>query len=450
MKRKILILSLIMAFLLAACGGVATQAPPKPTEAPAKPTEAPVGEPTKPPAEAVVLRMWTHQNNSFNAGYEALIAAYEKDHPNVDIQLETFDYELYLQTLQTAMPAKEEADILQLFGTWTSQYAERLAPAPADVIKLKDAQKVFYSAPLGGFIVDGVLYGLPQEFNCEYGGVLVNKTMYEAAGLTFPPQWTSMDDVLADAVKLSAKDDTGTMTVAGFHFASADPTAFSFLAGIKQRGGDYWNSDKTGFTFNTPEAKAQLEWMLSAVQAGAVDPVLFNDETNFVIDAFFQSRVGIGYIGTWAIAEGRNNFPDFADQWDYLFLPPVVPGDPRFVADSGWGLTVSPNSQHQDVAWDFVKFVTMNPDNALSFNLASGTIPAMLEVAKSERIATEMPWVAKALDILPYGEYLGNMPDRDLVVYEIIYPHILNVLQGVETVDEALQAIDEEANATFQ
>jgi hypothetical protein len=58
--------------------------------------------------------------------------------------------------------------------------------------------------------------------------------------------------------------------------------------------------------------------------------------------------------------------------------------------------------------------------------------------------------VAKALETLPYGRYLGNMPDRDLVVYEIIYPHILNALQGVETVDQALEAMDVEANSTFE
>jgi hypothetical protein len=42
------------------------------------------------------------------------------------------------------------------------------------------------------------------------------------------------------------------------------------------------------------------------------------------------------------------------------------------------------------------------------------------------------------------------MPDRDLVMYEIIYPHILEALQGVKTVDETLQAIDTEANSTFK
>lgn len=424
MKRKIFALIVILAFVLSACGGGATGA-------------------------KTVLRMWVHTNNAFIAGYEPLIAAYEAGHPNVDIQLENFDYELYLQTLQTAMPAKEEADILQLFGTWTSQYYERLAPVPAEVMTVEQAQQTFYGAPVGGYIVDGVLYGMPQEFNMEYGGVLVNKTKFEAAGLTYPPQWQSMQDVLADAQALAQVDASGMQSVAGFHFTSADPASFSFLAGIKQRGGDYWNADHTGFAFNTTEAHAQLQWMLDAVNAGVVDPVVFNDSTNFVIDAFFQSKVGIGYIGAWAIAEGKTNFPDFADEWDYFYLPSVQ-DDPVFVADSGWGLTVSPNSQNQDIAWDFVKFVTANPQNAEQWNIASGTLPAMPAVAESPEIAAAMPWVPKALAILPYGQYLGNMPDRDLVVYEIIYPHILNVMQGVETVDQSLQAIDTEANSTFK
>ncbi len=424
MKRKIFALMLVLAFLLTACGG-------------------------KAPGEKTVVRMWVHTNNAFIAGYEPLIAAYETSHPDVDIQLENFDYELYLQTLQTAMPAKEEADILQLFGTWTSQYYERLAPVPAEVMTIEQAMETFYSAPIGGYIVNDVLYGMPQEFNMEYGGVLVNKTKYEAAGLAYPPQWQTMADVLADALALTKRDEAGMMTTAGFHFTAADPSSFSFLAGIKQRGGEYWNADHSGFTFNTPEARAQLQWMLDAVTAGVVDPVVFNDSTNFVIDAFFQGKVGIGYIGTWAIAEGQNNFPDFADEWDYFYLPSTQ-GDPVFVADSGWGLTVSPNSKNQDIAWDFVKFVTADAANARQWNIASGTIPAMPAVAESAEIASVMPWVPKALDLLPFGQYLGNMPDRDLVVYEIIYPHILNALQGVETVDQALQAIDTEANSTFE
>lgn len=435
MKKFLLPILLIAAFVLSACG------------APAVTPE--VGEAGAAGGEKVTLRFWSHSDAGFSAAYDALVKAYTDEHPNVEITHELFDYELYIQTLQTAMPAGQEADIISLFGTWTSQYYERLAPVPADVLAMEEAEKIFYEAPLGGFTVDGKLYGIPQEFNLEYGGALVNKTMFEAAGLAYPPQWKTMDDVVADGVKLSQTDDTGMMTVAGFQFDCADPTGFSFLAGIKQRGGDYWNADRTGFTFNTPEAKAQLQWMVDAVNQGVVDPVLFNDESNFVIDAFFTNKTAIGYIGSWAIGEGRASYPDFADEWDYLFMPSIQ-GDPVFVADSGWGLVVSPNSKHQDIAWDFIKFVTLNQENAASWNMATGTIPALIEVSKSPVVDEKEPWVAKALDILPHGEYLGNMPDRDLVMYEILYPHILEALQGVKTVDEALEAIDSEANSTFK
>jgi hypothetical protein len=52
--------------------------------------------------------------------------------------------------------------------------------------------------------------------------------------------------------------------------------------------------------------------------------------------------------------------------------------------------------------------------------------------------------------VLEYGRFVGNLPDRDLFWYEIVQPHVLAVLQDTETVDEALQAIEAETNATFQ
>jgi multiple sugar transport system substrate-binding protein len=418
---------------------------------PSAATSAPAGATQAPSGEKVALRMWTHQNPAFTAGYDALIAAYEDAHPNVDIALETFEYDTFIQTLQTAMPAGEEADIIVLFGSWGAGYAERLLAVPDDVMSLAEAKDLYYAAPLGGFVVNGTLYGFPEEFNCEYGGALVNKSLYEKAGLTYPPEWKTMEDVLADGEALVQKDDTGVMTVSGFHFASGDPAVFAFLAGILQRGGDYWNSDQSAFTFNTPQARDTLQWMVDAIQKrGVSDPILFEDAEGWVGDAFFEGRVGIGYIGTWAIADGKSNYPDFTDEWGYFFLPPVEGSDSLFAADSGWGLVVSKNCQNPDVAFDFCKFAAADPANATQFNIASGTIPAMPEVAESAEVAEAMPFVAKALSILPYGRYLGNMPDRDLIAYEIVYPHILKALQGGETVDQALQGMEAEANATFE
>src|SRR5687767_3411757 len=121
---------------------------------------------------AVTLTMWAHRSKSFNQALRDSVAAYEAENPNVTIELETFAYDDYIQTLQTALPAGNEADILHMFGTWTCTYQDFLQPVPDDVVTVADAEAAFYPGPLGGYVCDDSLYGLPQESNVEYGATL--------------------------------------------------------------------------------------------------------------------------------------------------------------------------------------------------------------------------------------------------------------------------------------
>jgi multiple sugar transport system substrate-binding protein len=309
----------------------------------------------------------------------------------------------------------------------------------------------FFDAAVGGYICDDQVYGLPQEFNMEYGTVLVNQARFEAAGLTYPPVWTTYEELLADAAALSEVND-GQMTVAGYHFTNADAITFGFLAGILQNGGSYWNEDMSAFTFDTDAARTTLNEMVGLVEAGAIDPVLFNDSANWGGSAFFTDQAAITLIGPWAVTYGLTDFPDFGE-FDYVALPSFGDSEPYFAADSGWGLTVAGNSPNADVAWDFVAFATANAENALAWNLRSGTIPALRAVVEDEasnaQLLEALPWLEANLPLLQYGSYIGAMPDRDLVFYDIIYPYILDTLQGLMTVDEALMFIEEDANATF-
>jgi multiple sugar transport system substrate-binding protein len=396
--------------------------------------------------DAVSLRLWVHQEEAFNTGTQALIDAYMVEHPNVSIEMETFEYDLFIQTLQTAMPAGDEADILGLFGSWTCSYSSRLAPMPEGLVDTE----LFFEAAIDGYTCDDAVYGLPQEFNLEYGAVLVNQSMFEAAGLTYPPAWADWEAFISDAKALTQTGDDGSMTVAGYHFTNADAITFSFLAGILQNGGDYWNEDHTAFTFNTDAARTTLNQMKRMVDEGIVDPVLFNDTANWSGTAFFTNQSAIALIGPWAV-HLREDFPDFGE-FGYVALPSFGT-EPTFAADSGWGLAVSQNSSNSEVAWDFVKFAAANPENALQWNLTSHTIPALRSLVEDEAnrdvILADAPWLTDVFPLLAYGHYIGDMPDRDLVFYEIIYPYILDTLQGVMTVDEALLFIEEDANATF-
>ena len=60
------------------------------------------------------------------------------------------------------MAAKNEADVIEFFGTWTCSYAKggRLAEVPADVMTYEQAQQIYFKAPLDGYYCDEKLYGL--------------------------------------------------------------------------------------------------------------------------------------------------------------------------------------------------------------------------------------------------------------------------------------------------
>ena len=465
-----IIMFVLVLALLAACGGKATptkepaptKAAQQPTQAPKQPTKAPTARPTKaqekptptkkPPAKTITLRVWTHQNESFNNAYHALAKAYMAKHPNVKIKFETFDYDTYIQTLQTAIPAGTEADVLQMFGSWVCSYAKggNLAEVPADMLTVDKAQEMFFAPPIGGYICDSKLYGVPEEFNIEYGAAMVNTKLADQVGATnYKQGWKTWDDLISDAKKLTVFKD-GAMTRAGFMFTHADGISTMFYSLILQYGGQYLEGNT--FKVNTPEGKKALSLMKRFVDEKVVDPVLFNDDENWVGDAYFDQMVGIAVVGPWVIPEYKSDYPDVVKVTKYVKLP--YEGDkPVFAAASGWGLTVSNHSKAKDAAWDFVKFVTLNADNALLWNMETGTLPAMKDNAKGasrEKLVKKFPYFEPFLEILPYGKYEGAFPDRDYVWYEVTYPEILNFLQGNQTMEKTLEDIQKAVQDSFK
>jgi multiple sugar transport system substrate-binding protein len=101
------------------------------------------------------------------------------------------------------------------------------------------------------------------------------------------------------------------------------------------------------------------------------------------------------------------------------------------------------------MAFEFVKFATADAENAKTWNIMTGTIPALKDVAADPSVLEQNPWFDASLKVLDYGSYVGPLPDRDKFWYQIVYKHILAALQGSETVDQALEAIDAESNAMF-
>src|SRR5687767_5031670 len=430
-KRVPLMLAVfaIVSMLLAACGGVAA-------------TQAPASNGT------VELRVWGHQAPAFNEANQAMFDEFKAQNPNVTIKYETFPWDVFIQTIQTSLPAGNTADVILIPGGYTCRYATggQLLEVPADVMTLEQAQEVFFAAPLGGQTCDGKLYGFPAEYNLEYGGAYVNPTLFEAAGVSYPPQWENWDAVVADAKKMTTIGSDGVMTVAGMHYTNSDQLFTYFLAGILEQDADYFAEDGKHFNFNSSEAVATIQKLVDMAQVdGIVDPIIFNADSEWVGDSFAQGHNAIGVLGSWYIGDAKIAYPDLV--FDYVSLPPMMGPEHKFVSVGGWGYVVGKSTQHPDIAWKLAAFLGANQANVLHFNSVSTTIPAMKAVAEDPKYLEAVPFASAVLPILDAGAYQGNLTDPDQLAYEIVYPTILDAIQGNITAEEAANSIHEAANA---
>jgi multiple sugar transport system substrate-binding protein len=422
---------------LAACG----------TPAPA--TQAPGVNPTQaPPAAAkVTMRFWSHNNVAFVAINETLVKQFMESHPNVTVKYENFPYDELIKTIQTSMAAKNEADVMEMFGSWVQTYAKgnTLAPMPEGLMTYAKAQEIFYAAPLDGYVWEGKVYGLPNEYNLENGGVLINDRMFKEAGVTDPPSWKTWDDLVADAKKMT-KMNGSTMTVSGFDYVTNDGLGFLYWEGVLERGADYFAADKVHLDFMTPQAEATVQWLVDmGVKDKVVDAKTFNGTTNWVGDSFFQSLVAIGYVGPWIVPPSRAAHADFPDPWTYVSCPYY--GDKMsFAADSGWGKTVSPNTKDLQTSWEFAQYWTVDPKNARAWNVGTGTIPAQKAVAADPTLINDMNWIAPSLKVLPFGKYVGMLQDRDFIWYNVVATHITECLQGMRSVKDTMKLMNDDAN----
>ncbi|NWF64874.1 MAG: sugar ABC transporter substrate-binding protein [Chloroflexi bacterium] len=427
--KKILFVFVMASLMLAACGGGATEAPTASNE-------------------PVEIRVWGHQAPAFNEANQKMFDDFMAANPNVTIKYETFPWDVFIQTIQTSLPAGNIADVILLPGGYTCRYAlgGQLLEVPADVMTLDQAKEIFFDAPLGGQTCDGKLYGFPAEYNLEYGGAYVNPALFEEAGLAYPPKWKTWDDVVMDAKALTKVGSDNVMTVAGMHYTNGDQLFTYFLAGILEQGGSYFAEDGKHFNFNSPEAVATIQKLMDMAQKdGIVDPIIFNADSEWVGDSFAQGHNAIGVLGSWYASDAKIGYPDLV--FNYVSLPPIMGPEHKFVSVGGWGYVVGKSTQHPDIAWQLAAFLGANEANVLYFNSTSATIPAMKSVAANPKYVEAVPFAAAVLPILDAGAYQGNLTDPDQLAYEIIYPTILDAIQGNQTAEEAANSIHEAANA---
>lgn len=353
----------------------------------------------------VEIKYWAHQNEGWNKSHNAIAKKFSDANPDIKVLTEFFPYDDFESKVQTSLMSKSGgADVYELWGGWGVDFAHTGALAKVPDSFASEFKTDYFAPALGSFEYDGAYYGVPLEFNIESGGLLVNKKLFDAKGLSYPKTWAEMLDI---AGKTSVRDGA-VMKMRGFDFVTVDNVGYTWLAMLMSKGANYYNDDGK-FNFTSPEAVDAMTQLVSYV----VDKGYTN------LEALTGGGGGEGHYflyedqammvarGPWVISEGIETYElEQGVDFDYIEMPWY--GDKKaFAAETGWGLAVSEASKAKDAAWKFVEFM-MEPENLVGHLEICGMLPPRQSIIDNTDYKERMPHVAPLLDILKNGQYIGH------------------------------------------
>ncbi len=396
-------------------------------------------------SDEATLTIWTHNDeDSWNESYQSIVDAYMEEHPDVKINIESFPYDEYESKVQTALMSKEGgADIYELWGGWGVDYAPSGALQQLPEEMEAEVRDECYPNTYGALEADGVLYGIPMEYNIECGGLVVNKALMDEAGVKLPATW---DELVAAAKKGTVTAD-GEVVVKGFDFVNWDGVMYLWTSMILSQGGSYLNEDGT-FNVTSDEAKKAWEELAKLVTDDKVTTLSGLDDGSD-IEGYQELYAGQAMMvprGPWCLAEGMNDFGlEYGKDFSYEKMPFYGPEE-KFATETGWSMGVAAglSEEKQQQAFDFLEYF-FSDDVIMQHNLACGQIPAKEAVAQSPEYLAQFPYAEPLVGILDGGQFIGEF-NTD-VFKEIVNNVFSAYCKGqYDSTDAALQDLEEQLN----
>jgi multiple sugar transport system substrate-binding protein len=190
-------------------------------------------------------------------------------------------------------------------------------------------------------------------------GLYYNKKLFAAAGITRPPR--TMSELAADAKKLTVRDKSGKIKVAGFTpfigFYENTPDRW-----IQHFGGK-WVDGQGHSQIGANGAWAKFaKWQKALIDWYGYDKLVrfqsgLGDEFS-ASQAFETGKLAMNFDGEWRVAFIHNEHPDL----DYGTAPmPADDAHPELYGSgyiNGTIIGMPRGGHHQDQAWAFVKYLT--------------------------------------------------------------------------------------------
>ena len=364
----------------------------------------------------------------------AMIAEFEKQNPNIKVELQTIGYDDYFTQLQGKVVGGNAADVFELNYENFVAYASQ--GALYDVSSLLGDTSGFNKTALDAFNYQGKQYGVPNSFsNCV---MFCNKALFDKAGIDYPTDDWTWKDVETASRKIMALGDN----IWGFY---RPWSFFEFFKGAAQNGGSLMSADGKAFTVNTPEnieaAELMAGWQLdSHIMPTAAEMAGMGDW-----DLFKSGRLGMLVTGIWAFADFTENceFP-----WDIVVEPGNTQKATHFFSNT---YVVASTCEHPEEAAKLATFLAGSKEATTLRVAASWELPPVVYTDVIDSYLKITPpdnreAVFESLD------YLVTVPVcvQQAEMSAIIESHLSEIIYGKLSAEDALNACQKELEAKIK
>lgn len=372
-------------------------------------------------------------------GMEALAAAYTEENPDVTIEVQVTSWDEYWTKLEAAAEGNQLPDIFWMHTNELLKYADN--GILADVTGLYDDEsKAYYKDNFSEVSIDntkgsdGNMYGVPKDKDTI--GLVYNKEMFDAAGVAYPDENWTWDDLVSASEKINAA--TGKYG----YMAYADDQ-IGYWNFVYQAGGYILNEDKTEGGFTNPATVKAMEFYIGLQQNEWCPDQNYFAETS-PGTAFFSEQGAMYYEGCWNLKSLMENNPEMVGKWDVAVLPKCpdpVSGDGRASISNGLCYATAAKGENLETAKDFLKFLGSEEGQKIQGE-SGAAIPAYIGLEDTwVKVFDAFDYklaVQKYIDMFEYGIQSVNSASRP-VWKSKVSDELLKIYSGESTIDEGLQ-----------
>jgi multiple sugar transport system substrate-binding protein len=374
------------------------------------------------------------------------ISDWQQAHPNIKIIFEHTPYTGYDSKILTRIAGGAAPDIIatevDYFVTFASKNVlEDLTPYVEQSTSFD--KKDFFPTIFDRFTHQGKVLAIPRDV-APFACVFYNKKLFDEAGLAYPTDDWTWDDLLRLSRALTKKDAGGRVTQYGFY-------GWAWQNFVYGNGGalvdDVKNPKRT--LVDDPKTIQGLQFYSDLINLYGVMPTpVALANLGMGVDLMFASgRLAMFLSGIWETPGLRNyNF-----NWDVAMFPKNSQGVRAF-GSGGSGYAILKSSKNKKEAWEVIQALTgTNGQKQLAEKgLAQ---PSRISVSASESWATNpLPPSNKKMlnEAVKYIQFSPFHPLWREVEEKYLKPQLDLVFNGKKTAAEVAQQVAPQMNALLQ